>query len=410
MRLRAAPGWRWRCSLWNGCGHTHTHSRTTVVSTTSQPRRSCAVTVPAVLAAPRCSLAALSLRLPRTRHFPSRHRHRPEMSVPLTSLLRKKRKGLFVFSLVRCVRPAHSATPPLSHCATPPLRPLSLPHTTATRMSVTLSDAERCVCISREVLLRHLDGAPPQRSFDLLSDDDGLLRSFPSTPESRAAQQFLLALRQHADLLNAAAVAASIPPAVAPPPPAVACASSASASAPIDDAGDVSDASTVIAERVAPPPAASSADADEFPLEWCSDSDSGDYPDGDEQPVDSSIVNSSAAENSDYSGDDGDRQDPCASIVNGSDSGSDDGNHSSTSDEDAERKKRYFDKLGRKLHRAVAIEDQRLSNKARKHAHHWFRRKMRKTNAPSRSVEINLNRARRAATEKRNRLFPDRRN
>jgi len=191
-------------------------------------------------------------------------------------------------------------------------------------------------------------------------------------------------------------------PVVAPlPPPPVAA----------DADSDASDA-TAIAERVAPPPAASSSSAndEELPLAWCSDSDSGDYPDGDEQPVDSSIVNSSAAENSDYSGDDGDRQDPCASIVNGSDSDSDGGNHSSTSDEDAERKKRYFIKLGRKLHCAVAIEDQRLSNKARKHAHHWFRRKMCKTNAPSRSVEINLNRARRAATEKRNRLFPDRRN
>jgi len=268
-------------------------------------------------------------------------------------------------------------------------------------MSVTtLSDAERCVSITREVLLRHLDGAPPQRSFDLLPDDDGLFRSFPSTPESRAAQQFLLALRQHADLLYAAAAAAGAesdasiastvirvaPPLAAasssPPPPAPTAATLAASSFSAQPDGD---------------------NDEESLLAWRSDSDTGDYPDGDEHAPDAGIVNSSGAENSDYSGDDGDDQAPDASIVNSSDSDSD------TRVPNRDDVERYFAKLQRKLARAVKIEDQRSSNRARKLAHDWFRKKLSRTDHPQHRIEREIDRVRRRATRLRAALFPRRR-
>ena len=93
---------------------------------------------------------------------------------------------------------------------------------------------ERLVTATQRVLLCHLLGraAPP---LALLPDSGGIFRSFPSTPISIAAQQFLLALRraepQELDAtrpvtpVNApvpvAAAAASIPSPVSAPAPAV---------------------------------------------------------------------------------------------------------------------------------------------------------------------------------------------
>jgi len=251
--------------------------------------------------------------------------------------------------------------------------------------------------LTREVLA-HFNGNAVAAPIVLFDDADGTFGQFCRCERCKTLQQFLL-LPRAAPALGAgddpaagaesdASIASTVirvaPPLAAasssPPPPAPTAASSSSAQPDGDN-------------------------DEESLLAWRSDSDTGDYPDGDGHAPDASIVNSSGAENSDYSGDDGDDQIPDASIVNSSGNDSD----SDTRVPNRDDVERYFAKLQRKLGRAVKIEDQRSSNRARKRAHDWFRKKLSRTDHPQHRIEREIDRVRRRATRLRAALFPRRR-
>jgi hypothetical protein len=60
------------------------------------------------------------------------------------------------------------------------------------------SVADQCVAVASRLLVLHLKERPPAFTEDLIPDTSNIFASFPATPISRAAQQFLLALRLQA--------------------------------------------------------------------------------------------------------------------------------------------------------------------------------------------------------------------
>lgn len=96
-----------------------------------------------------------------------------------SSQARRKRKGLFIWRGQR--------TLPFSQPQ------IFLPSRQWLHSPISMSaDTDRIVRLARQVLQRHLAGNPLPGTHILVEDRTRVFASFPSTPESIAAQQFLL--------------------------------------------------------------------------------------------------------------------------------------------------------------------------------------------------------------------------
>lgn len=269
--------------------------------------------------------------------------------------------------------------------------------------------------MTRGLLLRHLTGTAPVVDVeDVMVDDDrfAIFASFPPTAPSRAAQQYLLALRDsHRQLLarrrasfatpSSAPPAASptsvvtpreiIPVAAAPPAASPSFIIPAPFSSPVeDDANCNSDTSTATVVRDLTTIFSSSSEsirdvnAEDF------DSDSGmALDDGmDINSLISLVITSSSESESE-------------SKAESSESAS------SSDDERTERRKicqGYIKRMRVKLITAAKIPDSVLSVRSRREAYAWLRRKYKKAGCDEKQTERMIRKCSRYTTAKRKQL------